>query len=779
MTEAAGAGDADDDAVERAIARAALHRVRRLIARAVLADDEDACVGDVTLHVHQRQALARVNELLSREGVALLADQTGLGKTFVALAAARRYERVLIVAPASLRDLWARALTRTRVRAEFVSLELLSRQGRADVVNGADLVIVDEAHHLRNVLTRRYAAVAALCDCAAALLLSATPIQNRRDDLAAQLALRIGDAAWTMTDDELARFVVRRTSRVTVARLPTLDGPHWIPLPVEDDLLDALLALPPPLPGSDEGTGGELVVYTLLRQWASSRAALVAALHRRVGRATAMIASLESGRWPTRRELLSWTCAEGTVQLALPELLSAGGDMGVATLSGLLDAVRVHESALRALLDGLRATRDPDLARVEALRWIRGRHGGHRVIAFSQYAETVSALARLITPDGGVAQLTARGARIASGRVTRAEVLAQFAPQAHVIHPTAADRITMLIATDVLSEGLDLQAASVIVHLDLPWNPARLEQRVGRVLRIGSSHETVWAYALSPPASSERVLRAERRLRVKLRVARAVIGLGAAALPFDADDQGGSGAAEITSEMHASLACWRDDPQDVETFAARAGDRGDAGEAGEAGARLEYAAVLAERVGFLALVDDPGGPALVAAEGDGITTDAAYVRDGVYALAGEPVVAREAEIAWALDSIDRWWLARRGRRALGLTSTGGARVRARIAAHVAALVSAAPRHDRARLAALASRASVATRAPLGAFAERSLAELAQARVRDEQWLRAIAALGACDSARGGGVDGCDVPAQSRAPVIALVILRHRDHSAAC
>src|SRR5207247_1060626 len=83
---------------------------------------------------------------------------------------------------------------------------------------------------------------------------------------------------------------------------------------------------------------------------------------------------------------------------------------------------------------------------------------------------------------------------------------------------------------DVLSEGLDLHAASVIVHLDLPWNPARLEQRVGRVRRLGSTHETVHVYAFAPPASSERVLRVEQRLRAKLRIARGMIGLGGYAL---------------------------------------------------------------------------------------------------------------------------------------------------------------------------------------------------------------------------------------------------------
>ena len=94
-----------------------------------------------------------------------------------------------------------------------------------------------------------------------------------------------------------------------------------------------------------------------------------------------------------------------------------------------------------------------------------------------------------------------------------------------------AERIDLLITTDLLSEGLNLQEASVIVHLDLPWNPARLDQRVGRALRLGSRHEAVTVYSIAPPASAERLLRIETRLRDKLSVAQRTIGVAGRILP--------------------------------------------------------------------------------------------------------------------------------------------------------------------------------------------------------------------------------------------------------
>ena len=76
--------------------------------------------------------------------------------------------------------------------------------------------------------------------------------------------------------------------------------------------------------------------------------------------------------------------------------------------------------------------------------------------------------------------MTAAGARIASGPLPRREILAQFAPDGVPRDSTpAARRVDLLVTTDLLSEGVNLQRASVIVHLDIPWNPARLEQREG------------------------------------------------------------------------------------------------------------------------------------------------------------------------------------------------------------------------------------------------------------------------------------------------------------
>src|SRR5262249_624433 len=148
----------------------------------------------------------------------------------------------------------------------------------------------------------------------------------------------------------------------------------------------------------------------------------------------------------------------------------------------------------------------------------------------------------------------------AGGRISREAAIAQFSPRPGLVPEAHHDieRIDLLITTDLLSEGLNLQEASVIVHLDLPWNPARLDQRVGRALRLGSRHEPVTVYSIAPPASAERVLRIEARLREKLRVAERTVGVTGRILPsLITEPAVEPGFAEQRAALETTLGAWR------------------------------------------------------------------------------------------------------------------------------------------------------------------------------------------------------------------------------
>ncbi|HEY0777342.1 MAG TPA: DEAD/DEAH box helicase [Gemmatirosa sp.] len=516
--------------------------VRALLAHAALGlapHARDAQVGPLALRPHQRHAAARLRYALQHYRVALLADDVGLGKTAVALALARDAADALIIAPAALRAHWTAALDTAGLARTVVSAESLGH-ANPHLHATPPLVVVDEAHHFRNPRTRRWHALARLAAHGRLLLLTATPVHNRADDLAALFALALGARATALDADTLARLVVRRAASHLRDRLPprpahtaradppllerpTVAPTTWIDLAAPPTVLDALRTLPVAVAPSDGATAPELDRYTLTRLWASSDAALRAGLRRRLARALAVTDAFDAGRHPTRAELhaLTRTLATdaSTVQLSLlpPTAPAADATPARAQLATYVAAVRRTITLLRDA--------PGDACRADHLRALRARYPDAHIVAFSHSTDTVRALYARLAPHGRVAMLTAAGGRIASGSLARADVLARFAPLGQSRPaPAAIERIDLLLTTDVLSEGLDLRDASVVVHLDLPWTPARLAQRTGRAVRPGAPAAIVHVHAFRPPPAIARDLRLAAHARRKRRAANQTVG---------------------------------------------------------------------------------------------------------------------------------------------------------------------------------------------------------------------------------------------------------------
>ena len=495
--------------------------VRRRIAQAYLESPAiTAAQGSVRLAPHQVDAASRVMALLDQCGGAVLADATGLGKTFVALAVARLHQPTLIVAPAALRGMWHESLGRTGVTAVVESYEGLSRGCRLE--RPPALLVLDEAHHARNPATRRYAALADLAWGANVLLLTATPVHNRRRDLRALIALFLGSRADRMSDEEVIRVIVRRTSSVAAGRMPAVGRPVWLEVPRDSDTLRSIAGLPPAVAAADGAPAHALLVLGLIRAWSSSEAALRETLRRRLRAAASLELALESGHLPDRRELSTWPIVDNAIQLGFPELLATGGERRIDG-ERIRSALHEHVDGVRAILRCLdRHAGGADDARTAALGDVRRRHPAVPVVAFSQFADTALATYRRSAHLGGAALVTGGGARIASGPVSVDEIVRAFDNGAS--QTRAAMPLSLLIATDVLSEGLSLRRAGVLVHLDLPWTMARLEQRVGRLRRLGSAHETIAVYAIGPPVAARELMPVVRALQRKARVASAIVG---------------------------------------------------------------------------------------------------------------------------------------------------------------------------------------------------------------------------------------------------------------
>jgi superfamily II DNA or RNA helicase len=709
----------------------AVAAVRDAIARAILGDPEppDAELGEVTLRSHQVDAVQRVRAALDEFGGALLADEPGLGKTYVSLALARHHTSTIVVAPAALRTMWYEAAARAAVEVTFVSFEKLSR---GPVSTRASLVIVDEAHHVCNSAAARYAHLAEIATSARVVLLSATPVRNRRSELDAELALFLGRGARVLDEAARARCLIRRNTDATA--MPAVTGPRWHHPPVTPNLATELEALPPALPAFDGREARALLTMTLARCWASSLAALDAALRRRLLRGAALEALLEAGRVPTRAELRAWAVGDDAVQLAFP-MLAVHQEPDTTQLSQTLET---HLSAVRRIRSRVSSRVRPDAtARAALLLALRAEHPNGRVVAFTSFAATAEAMFAALRAEPGVALLTARGARTASGVRPRQDVLAALGPTAGRRRASQLDDLSLVITTDVLSEGVNLQGASVVVHLDVPWTPAGLEQRVGRAARIGSLHTMVHVHGVSPPRAAERLLalasRHSRKETERLVASRAPVAM---------------------ERLRQSVGAWR-----------LAG--------GPAASDPKVAAVPGERAGALALVQVGDWRFVVA--GYAKPGGAWRVSDGpgdILALLpecnAEEVPAAPADEAAARAAIARWVRNRLARSASQAGAPASAPRRQLLRRADAVLATAAP-HMRAQLAERLMRLRERLATAVSAGAEMLVLRLARDCSRSgEQW------LAECERAmeRAEPV-GARSPRPGSAGILALLLLTPR------
>lgn len=116
--------------------------------------------------------------------------------------------------------------------------------------------------------------------------------------------------------------------------------------------------------------------------------------------------------------------------------------------------------------------------------------------------------------------------------ISRQAAVYGFAPRSTEAPPGRdQDRFDILIATDVLAEGMNLQQCRNIINFDLPWNPMRIVQRHGRIDRIGSPHNRVFMRCFFPDRHLDELLDLELRVRRKLAQAAASIGLESEVIP--------------------------------------------------------------------------------------------------------------------------------------------------------------------------------------------------------------------------------------------------------
>ncbi len=474
----------------RTAARGEVERAWREASRPTTAD----AVVPAFLLPQQHAAFQRTHTALAEWHGAVLAEPVGAGKTWIALAVAQSERRpTVVIGPAILEGQWRAAAARSGVAISWWSHERLSR-GRLPSVD-AKLVIVDEAHRLREPATRRVTTLAPWLRGRRLLLLTATPIVNRLDDLVTLLRLFLAEdglrldgipslgALCALVDAPVAlqRVVIRTEASASVAHPARAEQTEASAAEVARG--ERAVAIVRRLTQRHRSAWSRLLAVVLLDAAASSDLAFREALRRY----RALLAQARDAGGGDRVTLRRFA-GEALDQLVWWDLVGAPSDPVPLPVEDLprLDAI-------------LAAFAPADAAWLEPLRL---HATGVPTVWFTRHRAT-AALLRTAWGEG-TAWVTGDAAGIGPHRMRRDTVLAAFGPERNswqLLRTTP----TQLVTTDVAAEGLDLQAAGRLVHVDLPWTATRMAQREGRLLRLGQQHAEV-ALVLrlpTPPIEAE------------------------------------------------------------------------------------------------------------------------------------------------------------------------------------------------------------------------------------------------------------------------------------
>jgi superfamily II DNA or RNA helicase len=417
-------------------------------------------------------------------GRALLADEVGLGKTIEAGMVLKEYmlrglvKRALILTPASLVSQWQEEL-QSKFDLAFTStdsplyhqnperfwrdtplilaslqLARMPKNFAALTAQGFDLVIVDEAHYLRNRRTLNWKLVNSL-QKKFILLLSATPVQNNLLEL--YNLITVLKPGLLKTEAQFKQeYVKRGNARLPINSEKLRELLREVMIRNTRSLADVNLpkryATTLVVPPSEE----EALLYAQLSQFVRNH-------YRRAEAIDAWslgVLQEEAGSSPfavraTLEQLLASRQWTAEIETRLRELWA------------LAQNIKTSEKGRRLL------------------ELVRGSQA--KIMVFTKYLHTLEYLRELLH-EAGVAHTVYRG-ELSSAEKDRAIALFR-------------DAVNVLLATESGGEGRNLQFANTLINFDLPWNPMRIEQRIGRLHRIGQTQD-VYVFNLCLQGSLE------------------------------------------------------------------------------------------------------------------------------------------------------------------------------------------------------------------------------------------------------------------------------------
>ncbi len=512
----------------------------------------------------------------------LLADDTGAGKTIMTgllikeLMMRGLVERILIVTPGGLTKQWQEDELEVKFNIPFklvnrssfssdpnvfhtvprivTSIDFISREDVLNVASNShwDLIVFDECHKLsaydygtKQYLSQRYKAAKILSQqCEHILLLTATPHRGRVDTFKMLLQLLDEDIFAT---DEIASTRIKELehngiNKFFIRRLKE-DMKDWQgkPLfknrftktvayqltPEEKELYDAVtryLTKKKEEASETKNIHVSLALTVMQRRLVSSIFAIKNTLERRWKALQSIVDEVNKNPnlWSQRHKLDGFDVddieeyeeLEDDERDALDNILSDPRKFKLFTTAKSLQEIQQEASEVKKLFEmaltlyNRRQEEKKFLELQELLRSNGVLEHGEKLVIFTEHKDTLLYLEERLASSGGYKVVTIHGGKLVDERRE-----AQWA--------FAKPDTQILIATDAAGEGINLQFCRLLINWDIPWNPNRLEQRMGRIHRYGQKQDVI---VFNMVASNTREGKVLERLLTKLDIIREGLG---------------------------------------------------------------------------------------------------------------------------------------------------------------------------------------------------------------------------------------------------------------
>lgn len=507
---------------------------------------------------YQTDGVNGVLSILMKYGICYLADSVGLGKTIVALRVIQKtgYRVVVVVPTVGVKVQWESLVESANI--QYNVRVILNSYTAIKGVNDSEyqdiqLVIFDEAHNFKSG-SKRYDEALELCAGAKVLLLGATPTNNGVSDFESQLMLgldpelsydfgvgKLGEyfkglkaqlpnksdtVNYRIKQEEIGRNIRKNIISKIMIRRTRSDIKKYYKFDFQNGKL-VFPEISEPEIVRYEYPGSILAETLDILSGFSYKHNIKYSAYRNCDINAINISDLDENRSSTSKN----PSIAGIIRVLLVKLLDSSPlafCSSILSIKQKTEALLLHETDSNLQLDyisdiktleyliNIWEKQDIKQIKMKKLVEILNRHNGEKIVIFTEYIDTLTGIVEYLHKMGyrvlGVDGKTAKD--------KNSLIVSNFSNCKN-----SSDEYDILVATDILSEGINLNRASVAINYDITWNPMRIIQRVGRLNRIDSVCRQIHIYNFFPCDTLDSAILSESNIVSKYVLANMCVGI--------------------------------------------------------------------------------------------------------------------------------------------------------------------------------------------------------------------------------------------------------------